>query len=164
MRKFNDTDYGLIGFITVMILMLLLSSCNKELKLAKKCAELFPVKDSLVIEERIITDTLMIPDTWVEYLDTTICLPDMDTVIIIKPVIKKVPGRAVLTERIVFDTIIIQESSARLSILNHQIDALHDQKSTLELKLAKSKGKTNIMMWIIISIIGISGVLLWLKK
>lgn len=121
----------LILYYLVFLLLLITSttSCVSEKKLAKLCSEKFPPRDSTVIRDRVITDTINVPGDTVRVVCPPILMKDSTSGVVIKvPVIKNVPcpPKQILYRTVVRDSIIFRENTA---LVSHQknIIALRDK-------------------------------------
>lgn len=148
----------------LVALIFIIASCNPEARLAKKCAERFPVRDSITVKERRITDTLILPDYWVEYLDTTICPPGMDTTVLVKTIEKRIPGRVHFIERIQYDTIRVKENTAKLFSLNYTIDSLDKALLKSQSVLERKTGRAKALNWAFIIIIAALSLVLIISR
>lgn len=150
---------SLIPFLMLMLIF----SCNRKMDLAKKCAELFPPRDSVRIDTIVATDTLIIPDTWIEVIDTTDCPPSDTATVKIKTILVPVPGDTIRIEIPVIDTnIIFMPDSAMIWYLESQITKLKKENTKLESKLGN-----RWPVWILVAILPIAtglGMLFRTKK
>lgn len=151
--------------MVMVALIFIIASCNPSARLARKCAERFPVTDSLVIQERTITDTLILPDSWVEYMDTTVCPPASDSTVVTKLVNRLIPGKTVFVEKQVRDTLFVRENKARIYALNHLVDSLQNIVVKREKALAGQSGKTKGWRWaFIITLLVFAGIIAILMR
>lgn len=83
-------------------------------------------RDSLVTREKISRDTVLIPDTYVVYVDTTDCPPSADTLRIIDTIRVYLPGRRIPVEIPGKDSIIYRRDT--LEEVRLRKDAIYYQK------------------------------------
>lgn len=124
-------------FFLLITICCVLAACSTPSKLAKKCAELFPVQDSVLVKTRTITDTLIIPFYDVKYVDTTECPPSEVPVLLIDTIVRKVPGRKIPYQVLVHDTILIRKDSALVRKLQDEITATKRRLTVAHTKLQK---------------------------
>lgn len=141
-----------------MLLLLFCSACSPNLgKLAERCAEYFPVKDSTRTEIRIVTDTVLLPDTYVEYVDSTECPPNLsEPTTIIKEIKVPVPGQKVLVQVPCEDRIIMRRDSAMETVLRNQVAKLQQELRKAE---KRQQGRSKSLLWWLIVLVG--GVVAW---
>lgn len=111
---------------------LLATGCLTPEKLAKKCAETFPVRDSIKLVNRTFTDTIELAPR--VYLDTvTVDCPPMqsDTVRITKVVSKTIPGQKIPIEVQCVDTVFIRTNTAGQESLKLQVESLQKRNHRL---------------------------------
>jgi hypothetical protein len=125
---------------------ILLFGCNPNAKLAQKCAEQYPCEDSLTVREITRTDTVELTDTYIEYLDTTICPPSANGVTVIDIDTVRVPGRKVVITRTVMDSTWYRLDQAALAVMQQDLDEadkaiakLITEKAVVQAKLKASK-------------------------
>lgn len=127
MRVFHSVIlvFGFIGFL----------GCSPEL--AQRCAEAFPCRDSLVIEERIVTDTITAGPWMFVHTDTVPCPPSDTPSVVIRldtvrfPVIRHaVEFRYIDTSKVVVD--VSQQTALRQRILDleHELKAARHAASS----------------------------------
>lgn len=105
----------------IIVLILTLVSCISEKKLAKVCANKFPVRDSVIVKERILIDTINIKGDTVTAECPPLVARDTITGEIIKvPVYRKVPcpDKQFIYKTIVKDSLIFKENTAKVSYQN----------------------------------------------
>lgn len=115
----------------IIVLILSLVSCMSEKKLAKTCADKFPVRDSLIVKERILIDTINIKGDTVIAECPPIIVRDTITGEIIKvPVYRKVPcpDKQFIYKTIIKDSLIYKENTAKVS---YQNTLMQEQSKTI---------------------------------
>lgn len=152
-------------FLLVLLPLLLLTGCGRSF--AERCAAAFPTTADTVVRERVVQrtvrDTVLIPDSFIEYLDTTLCPPGLlDTLVIIRPVVVRVPGqvieREVECELTVFDTVVRFQDAALVAGLRQDLAQLGGR-----LEEVKS-GRARLRLWLAIMsllFLGMLGLGLW---
>lgn len=122
------------------LLCCLLASCGVPLRqLPQTCAELYPPKETVVVRDTIVHDTLHFPDFAFEYLDTTVCPPQLtDTLIIVKTVKKTVP-LLVPVQIPRRDSLIYIRDVAEEKVLRWEVALLQKRLDACKLKMANSK-------------------------
>jgi hypothetical protein len=104
-----------------IVFILSLVSCMSEKKLAKVCSEKFPIRDSLIVKERLIIDTINIKGDTVIAECPPLVVRDTTTGKIIKvPVYKKVacPDKQFIYKTVIKDSLIYRENTAKVSSQN----------------------------------------------
>lgn len=124
--------------IKVVVLMLVLQSCSTNKKLAQKCADKFPIKDSTVIVERVDT-------TYITIKGDTVRVPFKSGDSIVYKLVQCPPKK--LAQVIKYkEKVVYQENTAKITVLNILNDslkvqnALHKQK-IVELQEKKDKAQ-----------------------
>lgn len=149
--------------ITILIVILAMSGCMSEKKLAQKCADRYHVKDSMVITSEVLRDTIMVEMADIVILDTVVCPASeiADTIV----VEKVIPGQnnTVVVERIVKDTVVLRENTAKVAYLNKVVIEKDEEIKTLKEKSSKSKERYRIVIAALITLI-VSTVGLVVKK
>lgn len=140
-------------YLLSTILFVLLAACSTPSKLAKKCADLFPVTDTVVIKERTIPDTLIIPDYYVEYLDTTICPPSPEPTVRIDTVAVKVRGKSYPVEVVVHDTFTIRTDQAAVQVLKDKLQVAEKHREDLIKRLSKSWPKSLVITMLVVGLV-----------
>ena len=105
----------------IIVLIISLVSCMSEKKLAQTCAEKFPVRDSLIVKERVIVDTINIKGDTVTAECPPMIVRDTITGEIIKvPVYRKVacPDKQFIYKTVIKDSLIYKENTAKVSYQN----------------------------------------------
>lgn len=111
--------------ICTLLLLLWLSGCKT---LEDKCLERFPLVATTEVREVVVTDTLVLPDTWIEYVDTTVCPPGLqDTLLVIRERTRFLPGDTIYRETICVDTVTIHADAAKLAYLASSKQRLEGQ-------------------------------------
>jgi hypothetical protein len=106
------------------LLLFTLNACIPPGKLPQRCADQFPCRDSAIVRERIITETISYPDVVYEFIDTTVCPPNLpDSVIIIKERVKTIPGKTISIKVPCQDSIIYRRDTALETLLKEQLSA-----------------------------------------
>lgn len=100
------------NLILLLAAMAALSSCD-VMKPLQEVPYAPVVKDSIVYRERVVTDTIILPDHYVEYIDTTECPPSAEPVIITQERRVTLPGKTVYLDRIHTDTVTIRTNLTR---------------------------------------------------
>lgn len=107
----------------VIFALLLLGSCKT---LEQKCIERFPVEQKEIVRETLRTDTLILPDSWVEieFIDTTECLPSVDTIYKIKTIRKEkqLPPDTIYHDVMCIDSVIVYEDKELVEYLTGQLE------------------------------------------
>lgn len=131
--------------LILSLALALLASCKT---LEERCAERFPQETTEVIREVVRTDTIILPDHWVEFVDTTDCPPSPEPTQVIKTIVKEIPGDTIYHEVVCMDTITIYQDQAKLNYLSSEL------KRTTE-KWKEAQGKATARTWMFIaSLIG----------
>lgn len=125
----------LFGLITGLVICLTSACGVPAAKLASKCAEQFPCKDSLVVRQVTKTDTLEITDTYIEY-DTIDCPPSKDGVTLIDVDTVYIKGKKIVITRTVTDSTFWRIDQAQMASLAQEIEGLQQQRDNLTAKLA----------------------------
>lgn len=133
-RGEKNVSCVLILYYVTFLLLLITSttSCVSEKKLAKMCAEKFPPRDSTIIRDRVITDTINVPGDTVRVECPAVLVKDSTSGVIIKvPVVKKVPcpPKQILYRTVVRDSIIYRENTA---LVSHQKNIIALRDKTIE--------------------------------
>lgn len=136
--------------IKILFVMFALQSCMSSKKLAQKCADKFPIKDSTVIVERVDT-------TYVVVKGDTIRVPFKSGDSIVYKLVqcppKKVAQVVKYKEKVVY-----QENTAKITILNILNDSLKVKNALSKEKIAElqeKKDKAVEKNWYLIGIIGL---------
>ena len=136
--------------IKILFVMFVLQSCMTNKKLAQKCADKFPIKDSTVIVEKIDT-------TYITIKGDTIRVPFKSGDSIVYKLVQCPPKK--LAQVVKYkEKIVYQENTARLTIykiLNDSLkveNALHKEKIV---ELQEKKDKAVERNWYLIGIIGL---------
>lgn len=136
------------NIVTLLSLIYLLTSCKS---LEEKCIERFPMTVQTEVRLDTLTDTLILPDVIVEYVDTTYCPPALaDTLIITKPVKRFIKGDTVVRTVIHTDTVRVLRDDKRLGYLETEL-----QQTQTKLREAKRgypllSGIARILMLLIV--------------
>ncbi len=164
MKKMQSTLFALAA------LALLMASCNNANKLAQKCAEQYPCKDSLTVRETTRTDTVELTDTYIEYIDTTVCPPSTNGVTLIDTDTVWLKGQKIVITRTVRDSTWWRLDQAALAAMQQdleQADAaiakLITEKAVVEAKL-KTAHKHNCWLWVVCVVLGIFVLLLFWRR
>lgn len=96
----------------LLLMTVAVSGCNSASKLAQRCAELYPLSDTTIVRERIVTDTLVLGGYDVVYTDTVDCPASAVATRVIDTVRYSLPARLIFTERLVRDTTVIRSPTA----------------------------------------------------
>lgn len=136
--------------IKILFVMFALQSCMSSKKLAQKCADKFPIKDSTVIVERVDT-------TYVVVKGDTIRVPFKSGDSIVYKLVqcppKKVAQVVKYKEKVVY-----QENTAKVAVLKIYNDSLKVQNALSKEKIAElqeKKDKAVERNWYLIGIIGL---------
>lgn len=144
---------------------LLLQSCISNRKLAQRCADAFPVRDTIIYIDHYLSDTVYIPGF--DQLDTLFvpCPPnEPDT--LIKQVIRRVqaPGKIIRVQKIVRDTVKLDIDSAIRAAnaeLRVKLDELRAQNKIATAKLNESRrGRGVWFPWLLVG--ALVALILWL--
>jgi hypothetical protein len=124
-----------------LILVLAISGCISPRKLAKKCAEEYPCEIDTIELVRMERDSFIIPWHTVEFIDTTECPPADTASIVIKEVVKEIPPRVIVRDKL--DTVLqlVYADSARVASLRFENARLQQQTINLKNDLARQSGK-----------------------
>lgn len=136
--------------IKILFVMFFLQSCTTNKKLAQKCAQQFPIKDSTVIVERIDT-------TYITIKGDTIKVPVKvgDSIVykLVQCPSKKLAQVVKYKEKVVY-----QENTAKITLLNILNDSLKVQNALHKEKIAElqeKKDKAQERNWYLLGIIGL---------
>jgi hypothetical protein len=109
----------LANLITLLCLLYLLTGCKS---LEQRCLERFPTTSETVVREYTVTDTLILPEQLVEYVDTTYCPPALpDTVMFTKRVVRYLKPDTIYRDVICTDTVTVLREDARLAGLETEL-------------------------------------------
>lgn len=149
--KSENGSLLLVLYYTAIILVLITSamSCVSEKKLAKLCAEKYPPRDSTVVRDRIITDTINVPGDTIKVDCPPVFIKDTTTGAIIKvPVTKKAPcpPKQILYKTVVRDSLIYRENTA---LVQHQKNIIALRDKTIE-KISDSLRFYKKWFWILV--------------
>lgn len=127
----------------LLICAFLMTGCKAKrlLKLAVKCKEQFPVKNEMHIDTLYRTDTIILPDTYYEYIDTTDCPPSDSGTIVYKTVNRILKGKTIYLPRIIHDTTFIKTDSAALYRAQRQLEEMRKGNEKLEKELIRARQK-----------------------
>lgn len=146
-----------------ILVVMFFASCASEQKLAKVCAEKYPIKDSTIIIERIDT-------TFVEIKGDTIKVPfkvkDSSFFVSVPCPSVKVPSVQKSSKKVVY-----QENTAKVKLAEIQITALAKQNMALAVEIQDMQQKINdqketigelrkFKMWVYIFIISLIAIYL----
>jgi hypothetical protein len=130
----------------VFLFLLTFTGCKT---LEQKCIERFPITTTTEVRTQVVTDTLILPDTFVEYIDTTLCPPGLtDTLVVIKTRTRTLPGDTIYTETICTDTVTINADEEKVRYLI-------GDNSKLRVQLADSKRNQRNTLWTVGIIAGV---------
>jgi hypothetical protein len=116
-------------------LLLLLPGCIPPGKLPARCAEDFPCRDSTIIRERLVQDTVYFPEYAFEYIDTTKCPPGLtDTLVIVKEKAITVPAKTVTVTLPCRDSLIYIRDTALEALLKEQLSDADKERLKLQRK------------------------------
>jgi hypothetical protein len=114
--------------LIVIVMALVLVSCASQRDLAQECAEKYPPKDSTIIKERVVTDSVYIKGDTVEVDCPPVVVTDPATgVVTITPIKKKTkcPDKNIEYKYVVKDTVVYRENTAKVihleSVINDQV-------------------------------------------
>ena len=159
----NANQPTLFGLI--IIFFGLISACGVPVsRLASTCAERYPVKADTVTVTRTVTDTVVLLDTYMEYVDTTECPPSDTAITIVKTVSVMVPGKTVYSTHEVHDTMFVVVDSAHVAALKQELEACNQARIAAAAAAATGSpgGATNNdgLPWWWLLIVGIGGFLI----
>lgn len=119
-------------FILYLGFIVMCTGCSS---LAKRCAQLYPCRDSIVVNTKTIHDSIPIGPWLFTVVDSVPCNPD--TIIRYQKYERTitVPERIVKFKYLVQDTCFIRVDAAQADLLKHQNDTLRRQ---LEKAMAKA--------------------------
>jgi ribosomal protein L14E/L6E/L27E len=136
--------------IKILFVMFVLQSCMTNKKLAQKCADKFPIKDSTVIVERIDT-------TYVTIKGDTIRVPFKSGDSIVYKLVQCPPKK--LAQVVKYkEKLVYRENTAKVTILNILNDSLKVQNALHKEKIAElqeKKDKAVERNWYLLGIIGL---------
>lgn len=136
--------------IKILFLMFVLQSCMTNKKLAQKCADKFPIKDSTIIVERIDT-------TYVTIKGDTVKVPFKVGDSIVYKLVQCPPKK--LAQVVKYkEKIVYQENTARLTIYKILNDSLKIQNALHKEKIAElqeKKDKAVERNWYLVGVIGL---------
>ena len=157
-------------FLCTISLLLLVGSCTTQKKaekyfakhpekLAEKCANTFPVKDSIVVKDSISFDTLYLQQEPTILKDSFYLKGDT----IIRVVTKECPPAVSLIKTVRHDSIIYRRDMARETVLQYQLQdrqklisdylqTIQDQNKELRKDQETITAKTKCIIWLIIII------------
>lgn len=151
-KEIGSLTLALYYIVLVLTLIASATSCVSEKKLAKMCAEKFPPRDSTIIRERVITDTINVPGDTIQVECPPIFIKDTTTGAIIKvPVTKKTqcPPKQIVYKTIVRDSLIYRENTA---MVQHQKNIIALRDKTIE-DQTKSLSFYRKWFWILLVIV-----------
>ncbi|RME95481.1 MAG: hypothetical protein D6772_13090 [Bacteroidetes bacterium] len=119
----------------ILLLILTLASCAS---LEQRCLERFPTTTTEVVRTETRTDTIILPWHTVEFVDTTICPPSQDTLVLIQTKTKQLPPRIITHEVQCVDTVLVQQDAARVAYLTQQLNQLLTQKTETQRKQSRN--------------------------
>ena len=136
--------------IKILFVMFALQSCMSNKKLAQKCADKFPIKDSTVIVERVDT-------TYVVVKGDTIRVPFISGDSIVYKLVQCPPKK--LAQVVKYkEKVVYQENTAKVAVLKIYNDSLKLQNALSKEKIAElqeKKDKAVERNWYLIGIIGL---------
>jgi hypothetical protein len=136
--------------IKILFVMFALQSCMSNKKLAQKCADKFPIKDSTVIVERVDT-------TYVVVKGDTIRVPFKSGDSIVYKLVQCPPKK--LAQVVKYkEKVVYQENTAKVAVLKIYNDSLKLQNALSKEKIAElqeKKDKAVERNWYLIGIIGL---------
>lgn len=125
-----------LNFLTDLFLLLAFcllfgaTSCTASLE--TRCAEIFPRVTTTEVRTNIVPDTIIIPFSSVEYIDTTACPPGLkDTAYIVKHLMVPVPGDTIYRQVMCTDTVVINRDAVLVQWLSGQNEALKIRNANL---------------------------------
>jgi hypothetical protein len=132
----------MLRFVFPFLLLATLASCGlNRPSLAERCAAEFPSRADTVYQAEVITDTLVIPDTYVEYLDTTICPPNLtDSTVVTRTVVRRVPGQTIYLR----DTVYMRQVKYTDGPL---VGRLQEEARQHTVELAELRGSRATLRW-----------------
>jgi hypothetical protein len=136
--------------IKILFVMFALQSCMSNKKLAQKCADKFPIKDSTVIVERVDT-------TYITIKGDTIKVPFKSGDSIIYKLVQCPPKK--LAQVVKYkEKVVYQENTAKVAVLKIYNDSLKVQNALHKENIAElqeKKDKAVERNWYLIGIIGL---------
>jgi hypothetical protein len=136
--------------IKILFVMFALQSCMSNKKLAQKCADKFPIKDSTVIVERVDT-------TYITIKGDTIRVPFKSGDSIIYKLVQCPPKK--LAQVVKYkEKVVYQENTAKVAVLKIYNDSLKVQNALHKENIAElqeKKDKAVERNWYLIGIIGL---------
>lgn len=136
--------------IKILFLMFVLQSCMTNKKLAQKCADKFPIKDSTIIVERIDT-------TYVTIKGDTVKVPFKVGDSIVYKLVQCPPKK--LAQVVKYkEKVVYQENTAKLTVLKLLNDSLIIENELLNrdiVKLQEKKDKAVERNWYLVGVIGL---------
>ena len=136
--------------IKILFVMFALQSCMSNKKLAQKCADKFPIKDSTVIVERVDT-------TYITIKGDTIKVPFKSGDSIIYKLVQCPPKK--LAQVVKYkEKVVYQENTAKVAVLKIYNDSLKVQNALHKEKIAEleeKKDKAVERNWYLLGVIGL---------
>lgn len=130
----------------IIILLLVALACCGCRSLTDRCLDCFPTETATIVRTETRTDTIILPDTWIEYVDTTACPPGLvDTQYVVRTRLVPVPGDTVYYEVICTDTIQVYRDAARVAALMQERERLRSELREAERKAFGFRG------WLLVS-------------
>lgn len=129
MRKY----FMLIGFVLVF------AGCSADL--AQRCAEQFPCRDSVIVKQKVLHDTIQLGPWWIAETDSVPCPPSDTGIMLILIDTVFVPKFIKIVEWRYKDTCIVQHDSAREAYLKQIIAQLQTDLKERENDVQKALRK-----------------------
>lgn len=162
MKVLSDNKEAFTGlalqwlWLLISLFILVLNGCKAPT--AAECAQLYPCRDSLVVNERVEWDTIDYMGTYVQYIDTTICPPASQPSTIIDTLRVPVPGKRIPIERLVKDSTWYRRDSAQIismmAALDNEIKARQQAETELLACQAGGGGKTPWWVALLAAVLG----------
>lgn len=124
--------------LLLILLIVLGSGCRS---LTDRCLDCFPTETTTIVRTNTRTDTIILPDTWIEYVDTTACPPGLrDTQYVVRTRLVPVPADTVYRDVICTDTIQVNRDAARIHLLMRERERLRSELRAAQRKAFGFRG------------------------
>ena len=138
----------LANLVLLLSLAYLLMGCKS---LETRCLERFPTETRTEVRQRTVIDTVLLPDTYVEFVDTTYCPPELaDTLVVIKPITRYLKGDTIYREVVCTDTVTVVEHDERVAYLLQENQRLETKLNEEKKRYPLLSGIAHILTLLIV--------------